>query len=1020
MDYRRGKKSRLYLNAKRKIRRFPKKRQIYLAPCTVPSKDKSLCLKCPRDGCDTHFLDQTSLDLHLNHVHEERVPSICDWENCGKSFKSAQAAKAHKKRIHYDRAPHKCTKCEKGFNKFEDIKSHFLLTHTKWKKDDSSADNKQTNIPIDKESTSGANDLTSLSFTPDVSENEDSSDGFESFFDKPKLKTQKVEIVFECNWEDCGKCFKTSGELESHKKTHDVDDNDDKLQKCTKCDARFESFELVKTHFLHTHTNWKKEEALDEDKESKDVTIVKESSDCENVVPQVSKIEDQRAAVKKTNKNGSKNILNRNKTSKVFNAVTSDSKVEDFASNSNDTTLYENQSVSNTNNTVDDPKNTYLIITEEVMLNSENPTFYIVKTKPKAENSTSDPQDNKLFQLLTQNAASNFTNNITVANSPSSFTQHDMSKAKVAMSYARNLISDLRKNASNVENNMPQIGNTTSIQANVIPIVRNITPNHANVIPIVRNITPNHANVIPIVRNITPSLANVIPVVSNVTPNHANVIPVVGNNTPNVANVRPVAGNMIPYDENKIPGVRKYVNTKLVGKNGAITKPWANKSASMLANIIPVIGNIVPKVPVANIPPDFANTTRDFGTSTSDLKNSRRRLNRQSSNYLDETKRRVDGSKIQKCDDSGDSSTKASHLDGNVRKPTGHVPYICPSDCGKRFGRRDELDRHMHLRLRNKAIFFHCHICRKRFITSDFLQKHLKTHEKDLLGTQANSDNDDVEIIEEVDAGGYLSSESTDVTNAACPESDTAETTDEDNSEVEDNTNPTTESSDEDDSSEEENITNDNTKVPGLVENEVCLDLGENFDNTPVDPFSGITSFEGVPLPQIIKREEETTEPMPRLIGIGEKNIEFVPEQLINTEDFDELILPQIVGIREDTIELLPSAIVKEQDEYIEIKHIPEEGMNTEECVESKTDQILNTVGESMELMPLERIKREDENIEPIPESEQMVNTEEGIDLNPAKRIKREKDINVADATLALALQNRILQVRLERLPFFI
>ncbi|XP_045763070.1 uncharacterized protein LOC123865890 isoform X2 [Maniola jurtina] len=1084
-----------------KLKKKKYSRNEQLAKARALKRDKALRLKCPHDDCDRSFLDQVLVDLHLHNDHKEFVPTICDWENCGKSFETAQAAETHKKSVHYKKAPHKCTKCEKGFNKFEDIKSHFLLTHTKWKKDESSEDNGRTSIPIDKESTSGT-DWRSNSFTPNVSENEDSSDDFDfdSFFDKPKLTTKKVEIVFECDRENCGKCFKTSSELESHKKTHVVE-NDDKLQKCTKCDARFESFELVKTHFLHTHTKWKKEDALDEDKNSKDATVVNEygSDDCKNMVPKVPKVpkvETKGAAVKKINKNYSKNIQNRKKTDKLFNTVTSESSVEGFASMANDTILNENQSVSNANNTVD--KNTYLIFTEEVMLNSENPTFYIIKTKPKVEDSTSNVQDSSLYQQLTQNTASNIKKNITVANFSSSFTQHDMSKAKLAMSYAQNLISDLRKNTSNVENTMPKIGNATSFQANIIPIVRNITPNLANVIPIVRNVTPNLANVVPVVRNNTPNLANVVPVVRNNTPNLANVVPVVRNNTPNLANVipgvesnspnlanvRPVVGNIIPNDED----VRKEISTDVVNakrdgenvtSNVATTKPWVNKSTSMLANIIPVIKNIVPNVPAENITPNFANTTREFGTSTADLKKPIRtyeRRNRQSNGIiqLDNAKRKGEFSRIQKCDCCGD---KESQSDGNASKPTADEPYICPFECGKRFSGRHDLDSHIHVRIRSKPIFFECHICRKRFITKDFLQKHAKVHEKDLLGIQANSENDDFEIIEEIETGAYICSENTDVTKTTCPKSDTSETTDEDNSEAEDNTNPTSEISEEDYSSEEENITNDNTEVPGLVEDEVCLDLGENLDNTPIDPLSGISSFEEVPLPQIIKREEETTEPMPRLIDIGEKNMEFIPlqginteelilptplvvnnirdrslkfmplqkmrredkviEQLINTEDFEDLIPSQIVGIREDTteiippkiveirediIEVLPSAIIEGQDEDIELKHVPEQVMSTEEYEGSITNQILNVRRDSMEIMPLERIKREDDNVELIPEAEQIINTEEGIDVIPAKRLKREEDyMNLADAAAVLPslLENRVLQVRLERLPFF-
>ncbi|CAD6999925.1 unnamed protein product [Ceratitis capitata] len=102
---------------------YPTERQLEIHARSHLALEDKLDIPCPY--CERKFTKVSVMRLHVQGIHENKKPYICD--ECGRSLKTLAALAEHKL-VHTNDTPYECDVCQRGFKNKARLKVH-LETH---------------------------------------------------------------------------------------------------------------------------------------------------------------------------------------------------------------------------------------------------------------------------------------------------------------------------------------------------------------------------------------------------------------------------------------------------------------------------------------------------------------------------------------------------------------------------------------------------------------------------------------------------------------------------------------------------------------------------------------------------------------------------------------------------------------------------------------------------------------------------------------------------------------------------
>lgn len=99
-----------------------------LDPATGRIEKKHKC-----DACDLSFQQKGGLRAHINSVHKQLRPFLCDWVDCKKAYKAKGDLNRHVRAMHFNEKPYECTfpGCLCSFSRKSTLERHIENVHMK-------------------------------------------------------------------------------------------------------------------------------------------------------------------------------------------------------------------------------------------------------------------------------------------------------------------------------------------------------------------------------------------------------------------------------------------------------------------------------------------------------------------------------------------------------------------------------------------------------------------------------------------------------------------------------------------------------------------------------------------------------------------------------------------------------------------------------------------------------------------------------------------------------------------------
>lgn len=228
---------------------FDKKSSLYSHRRTVHAKQRYQCKQCTKyfsrksrleehelrhtgirqyecPECDKKYTTQAGLKTHMEDVHNDNLPYVCD--KCGKGFSKEGKLRYHYA-VHIETRDFICDLCQKGFK----TQGHLNL-------------HKSTHLPSDKKKKRPPRNRRKTCVCPFCGK-VSSSIGVHSMH----IRTHTGEQRYECHI--CLKRFTSSGSHKKHLRVH----TGEKPYECEYCQKAFRQKHHMDTHIRGVHTNEK-------------------------------------------------------------------------------------------------------------------------------------------------------------------------------------------------------------------------------------------------------------------------------------------------------------------------------------------------------------------------------------------------------------------------------------------------------------------------------------------------------------------------------------------------------------------------------------------------------------------------------------------------------------------------------------------------------------------------------------------------------------------------------------------
>ena len=177
--------------------------------------------KC--DHCGKSFGEKVTLDRHISSIHTEDLKQVkCPEPDCGKTFKNSKQLGTHIRKFHTV-TDHQCPHCKMYCTTKQGLNKHIdkCLNNRKFKCEECGAAFVQ-----------------------------------KGHLDAHMKHKHSDERNYVCNFEDCGKAFKSEQALNNHKKSH----SDEKLHQCRYCPKAYKTNQNLQTHVYKEHPEEYKQE----------------------------------------------------------------------------------------------------------------------------------------------------------------------------------------------------------------------------------------------------------------------------------------------------------------------------------------------------------------------------------------------------------------------------------------------------------------------------------------------------------------------------------------------------------------------------------------------------------------------------------------------------------------------------------------------------------------------------------------------------------------------------------------